>query len=89
MKRSPAPRAQAAFNHVRDGVLAHLPAGDGAECAANARPQQFEVVVDLGDRAHGGPAAPGRHFLLHGDGGGQVVDAIDVRFSSRPANWRT
>ena len=50
-----------------------------ADGVADARPEQAQVVVDLGRRADGGARRPGRVLLLDRDGGGEPVDVIDVR----------
>ena len=46
--------------------------------AADARPEQPQVVVDLGGRADGGARGLGRILLLDRDGGREPVDGIDV-----------
>ena len=45
---------------------------------ADAREQQAQVVVDLGDRADGGARVLGGGLLLDGDGRRQPVDVVDV-----------
>ena len=67
------------IDHIGDGVLSDFTARDRAERPAEPRPQQLEVVVDLGDGAHRGAAAPRGHTLFDGDCRGQIVDSVHVR----------
>src|SRR5882762_8344930 len=60
-------------------LLAHAPAADGAVLLADRRVEDAQVVVDLGDGAHGGPRVVGRRLLLDGDGGRQSADDVVVR----------
>ena len=71
-------QGQDLIDHLRDGLrgdaLAALPAVD----LAHARPQQAQVVVDLGDGAHAGARIAGSGPLPDGDGRRQPVDGIHV-----------
>ena len=60
------------------GVRAHLAAAQRAERVADARPEQPQVVVDLGRRADGRARRLGRVLLLDRDGGREPVDRVDV-----------
>ncbi len=69
----------------QDGIddLLHGLTLDGASTVramrpADAREQQTEVVVDLGDRGHGGPWILADALLVDGDGGRQPLDVVDV-----------
>ena len=62
-----------------DGLLLDLLAALGAVGGAHPGPQQAEVVIDLGDGAHGGPGVLGGGFLVDGDGGAQALDVVHVR----------
>ncbi len=62
------------------GCLAHdLLAAVAAEGAADARPEQPHVVVELGGRADRRPGVPNRVLLADGDGRADVLDPVDVR----------
>ncbi len=50
----------------------------------HARPEEAEVVVDLGDRPHGGAGIPAGGLLLDGDGGGEPLDGVHVRLLHHP-----
>ena len=61
------------------GLLLDRLAALGAVRVADARPQQAHVVVDLGDRAHGGARVAGGGLLVDGHRRGQALDEVDVR----------
>ena len=68
--------------HLVDDLLGRL-AGDltaalGAVRMPDARVQQAQVVVGLGDRAHGRARVPGRGLLVDRDGRRQALDGVDV-----------
>ncbi len=68
--------------HQVDDAFERL-AGDlepaiGAVRHADVGKQQPQVVVDLGDRAHGRPRVAGRRLLLDRDGRRQALDQVDV-----------
>ncbi len=77
----PGPRLQrehgvrGALHRVRPDLLAAL----GAVRAAGPGPEEPEVVVDLGGRAHGRPAGLGRVLLLDGDRRRDPLDRVDRR----------
>ena len=50
----------------------------GAVRDADARPQQPQVVVDLGDGAHGRARVAVRRLLIDRNGGAQALDRVDV-----------
>ena len=50
----------------------------GAVLHADAGVQQAQVVVDLGDRADGGPRVAAGRLLVDRDGGRQPLDDVDV-----------
>ena len=50
----------------------------GAEDAADPRPQHAQVIVDLGDRAHGTAPAGYGVALFDGDGRADAVDPVDI-----------
>ena len=60
-------------------VAPHRGAADPAEAAAHPRPEQPEVVVDLGGGADGGPAADDGIALLDGHGGGDPLEVVHQR----------
>ena len=53
-------------------------ATDGAVRHTNARPQQTQVVVDLGDGAHRGTRVARGRLLVDGHRRGQPLDEVDV-----------
>ncbi len=59
-------------------VRFELAAADRTERATDARPQQAQVVVDLGGGTNGGARGLRRILLLDRDGGREAVDGIDV-----------
>ena len=64
--------------HLLDGL-----AGDGGAAGHAHRPahpgiEQAQVVVDLGDRGHGGPGVAAGGLLFDGDGRGQAFDAVHI-----------
>ena len=61
-----------------DGLLMDFLAALGAVGHADARPEQTEVVVNLGDRADGRAGVFGGRLLVDRDGGGEAVDVVDV-----------
>ncbi len=74
-------------HHVGD--LGRALSGDrrpvvGAVRHAHPRPEQPEVVVDLGHRAHGGARIVARRLLLDGDGRGEALDGVHVRLLHEP-----
>ncbi|HJQ20121.1 MAG TPA: hypothetical protein VJ867_07220 [Gemmatimonadaceae bacterium] len=68
---------------VRDGlhrIRAQLTAAHFAVGAADASPEQPQVIVDLRSRADGGAGRLGRVLLLDGDGGREPLNDVDVGF---------
>ena len=65
--------------HVVHRLGADRVAALGTVGLAGAAEQQAQVVVDLGDRAHGGARVPAGGFLLDGDRGGQPLEQVHVR----------
>ncbi len=65
-----------------DDLLGGLAGDDhavlGAVRHADAGEEQAEVVVDLGDGAHGGARVLGRRLLVDRDGRRQALDEVDV-----------
>ena len=62
----------------------HRPAAVGTVRRARARPQQAQIVVDLGDRADGRARVVPRGLLLDRDRGRQPFDRIDVGLLHQP-----
>ena len=62
-----------------DGLAADFLATLGAVGNAHPGPEEPEVVVNLGHRAHGGTGVFGGGLLVNGDGGRQAVNGIHVR----------
>ena len=71
------------FAHLVDDLLHALPEDGppalGAVRVPDAGVEQAQVVVDLGDRAHGGARVAGGRLLVDGDGRRKALDAVDVR----------
>ena len=59
-------------------LLLDLLTADGTVGGAHPGPQQAEVVVDLGDGAHGGAGVLAGGLLVNGDGGGKALDVVHV-----------
>ena len=76
------PRAFLQLQHPVDDLLRGLardePAAVRAVRDADARVQQPEVVVDLGDRADRGARVARRRLLIDRDRGRQALDEVDV-----------
>ncbi|MNV51125.1 hypothetical protein D3C71_1431640 [compost metagenome] len=66
-------------DHLADRLRFQRVAVVGAARAAHAGVQQAQVVVDLGDRAHGGARVVRGRLLLDRDGRGQALDVVQVR----------
>ena len=72
---------QRRIDHLRDGHRRELLLRMvGAVRIADAREQQPQVVVDLGDRADRRPRVVRRGLLLDRDGRRQALDQVDVGF---------
>ena len=69
---------QHAVDHLRHGLALDRQAGGRRIGHADAREQQAQVVVDLGDGADGGARILGGGLLLDGDGRRQPVDVVDI-----------
>ena len=70
------------LHHLVDDLLGRLPlhrlAADVAVRMADARPQQAQVVVDLGDRADRRPRVARGRLLVDRDRRRQALDRVDV-----------
>ena len=62
-----------------DGLLLDLLAALGAVGRAHPGPEQTEVVVNLGHRAHSGAGVLRGGLLVDGNSGAQAVDVVHVR----------
>jgi hypothetical protein len=75
-------RALLELHDLVDDLLGRLPgdrlAADVAVRMADARPQQAQVVVDLGDRADRRPRVARRRLLVDRDRRRQALDRVDV-----------
>jgi hypothetical protein len=67
------------FGNLGGRLRANRPAAVGAVGSASPRPQEAEVVVDLGDRAHRRARIPARAPLLDRDRRGEPLDLIHIR----------
>ena len=76
------PCALAELHHLVDDLLGRLahdrPAADGAVRVADARVQQAQVVVDLGDRADGRARVARGGLLVDRDRRREPLDGVDV-----------
>jgi len=68
-----------AVDDVVHGELGNRGAAAGAAGGAEARHEQAEVVVDLGDGPDGGPGVAVDRLLVDGQRRGDAVDRIDPR----------
>ena len=66
-------------DHLTHGLGGQVDLMIGAAGRPRARIQEADVIVDLGDRAHGRARVVRGGFLLDGNGRGQPFDRIDVR----------
>ena len=67
-----------AVDHLGDGLALDRQAGGGRVGHADAREQQAQVVVDLGDGADGGARVAAGRLLLDRDRRREPVDVVDV-----------
>ena len=65
-------------DHLADGLRFQRDVVVRAARSADAGIKQAQVVVDLGDRAHGRARVVRRRLLLDGDGRGEPFDGVDV-----------
>ena len=65
-------------DHLTDRLRREVGTVIGATRYADARVEQAQVVVDLGDRADRGARIVRGRFLLDRDGGREALDAVDV-----------
>ena len=73
-----------AVNDLIGGLLTDLLAANRAMRNADARIEQSEIIVNLGDRSHRGTRVFGGGFLVDGNGGGKPLDGINVGFIQLP-----
>ena len=82
------PRALRQLHHLVDDLLGRLAAdraaADVAVRLADPRPQQPQVVVDLGDRADRRARVPRGRLLVDRDRRRQPLDRVDVRLVHLP-----
>ena len=67
------------FRDLLRGLGGHGPLALGAVRAAQGGKEDAEMVVDLGNGAHGGARMADRRPLLDGDGGAEPGDGLHVR----------
>ena len=67
------------IDNLLDGLAGDLPAALGAVGMADPGEEQTQIVVDLGDGAHGGAGVLAGAFLVDGDGRAQALDVVDIR----------
>ncbi len=79
VEAGPGREGEHGVGHGLHGVGLELAPADGADRVADARPEQPQVVVDLGGGADGGARRLGGVLLLDRHGRGEPVDEIDVR----------
>ena len=71
---------QQPVHHLGHGLTLDGKARGGGVGGADARPQKAHVVVNLGDRAHGGTRIATGRLLLDGNGRREALDGVHVRF---------
>ena len=69
---------QNAVYDLVNGLLTDLLAAHGTMGNTHTGVEEAKIVVDLGDRAHGGAGVLGGGLLVNGDGRGQSLDEIHV-----------
>ena len=72
-------RSEGGFLDARRAVRLHGPAAFRAIALCQAREEQFQVVVDLRDGAHGGPGGLDLIGLLNGNRWRDAADLIHLR----------
>ena len=77
-------RSQNAVHHLVGGLADNLPTAVRAVRDANAREQQAQVVIDLGDCANRGAGVLGCRLLVDGHRRRQPVDMVHVRLVHLP-----
>ena len=81
-------RALGELHNLVDNLVDGLPPDFaptlGAVGHADARPEQAQVIVNLGDGPDGGAGVLGGGLLVDGDGGAQTVNLVDVRLVHLP-----
>ena len=70
---------QDALDNLLGGLAGDGPAAVGAVRRAYRGEKQAQVVVNLGDRSHGGAGASAGGLLLDGDGRRKALDGVHVR----------
>ncbi len=71
-------------HHLLNGLPRERPPTLGAVGLPDARVQQPQVVVDLGDRAHRRPGIVRAGLLVDGDGRREALDLVHVRLLQLP-----
>src|ERR1700720_2658359 len=69
-------------NMIGDGLggfRANFPTAARTKCAGHTRPEQFQVIVNLGHGADGGARTLDRIRLFDGDGGRDATNVVDAR----------
>ena len=61
------------------GFGANFPTAVRTKCAGHTRPEQFQVIVNLGHGADGGARTLDRVRLFDGDGGRDATNVVDAR----------
>ena len=67
-------------DHLADGLRLEVGAVIRTARDAGTRVQKAQIVVDLGDRAHGRTGIVGGRFLFDRDRRRQAIDVVDVGF---------
>src|SRR5690606_11213216 len=73
-------KAEHTGHYIVDRVALHHFSAGGGDGAADAGEEQFQVIVDLGARAHGAPRIARHHLLLDRDRRAYADDPIDIGF---------
>ena len=68
-----------AVRHLADGLAFDGKSGCGRIGHAHAREEQAQIIVDLGDGAHGRTRVFARRLLLYGDSRREALDMIHIR----------
>ncbi|MPM73968.1 hypothetical protein SDC9_120953 [bioreactor metagenome] len=80
----PLRQGQHLIDDLVDGLLPDFLAALGAVGRAHPCPEQTQVIVNFGYRAHGGARIFGGGLLVDGNGGGQSLDIIHIRLFHLP-----
>src|ERR1041384_373002 len=72
------------IDNLLSRLLHHLSSANRTVRDTGACEQEPEIVIDFGNGAHRRTGVVGGEFLVNGDGGGEALDVIHIRFIHLP-----